>query len=381
MALLLVVLGAGAALGGSSSASGRGSIEAEALPVDPLAGPRAMRAIDVARDRLGGRFAGAWIDRSGDRPRLTVATSGSAPAAAERLDGAGAIDVVSAAASSSQLARARRAAVDLLDRSASHFAVGVDPAAGVVEVRAAGLDRSSREAIERRLGEVAVSFDGGRFEFRHMATCPACFPPFRGGLAVRIGRAGCTSGFTMKRTRRRFVGVTAGHCRPGGERRVFIGGRKVGRVDKNSYRGDRRVEVDALRFPVPRSAKRPRVYIPAFGIDLPVRGRLRERDMVPGTAMCFVGVSSGGACSVVTRTNLTIKAGRKIQSGLWCIGAPAIPGDSGGPAIQPQPAGAVRAGGIVSGTLFTETTEEMCYSPISRVARRMNARLLSQRGG
>jgi len=352
------------------------------------AGDKAPATLDVAAAtrsaqlRLGDRYGGAWIDRTSGSAVLKVAVAGSANPAglASGPLAARGIQLVSAERSLAELERARDRALRAISRSGSDpLAIEVDPSRGSVVVSGGRLDPAAQARIAREAG-APVLFehpDGLSAELVRDA-CYFCYPPWRAALPIRSGRALCTGAFTVRQGKRRkhkFRALSAGHCQTN-RRKVYVGRRKVGKITANSFRGKRRIAADALRFKIPRNQRRAQIATPQFG-DVPVIAKLPNRALVPGQYLCFLGRTTGGGCGYLGRSDIALRLGRKTFTHLWCAGIPTRPGDSGGPVVQPRDDGAVRALGLVDISLQTPTSDEMCFSSINLIEKKLNVRLLS----
>ena len=358
---------------------------------DPLAGGDLSATVDVAATtkaamaRLGGDYGGAWIDRSSGTPVLEIAAAGSEnlAAVASGLIAEPGVELVAADTGLAELERGRDRALDALPKGTPRpIAIDADPSRGAVVISAAGIDPAAQARIASAAG-IPVLLEGEDALTAELVkdACPVCYPPWRAGVPIRSGRALCTGAFTVlqgKRHKHKFRALTAGHCQTD-RRSVHASHRRVGRITRNSFRGERRVAADALRFKIPRRQRRARLALPPPDGDVPVIGKLPDRALVPGQYLCFSGRTTGGGCGYLTRDDIALRIGKKTFTHLWCVGVPTRPGDSGGPVVQPRDDGAVRAAGLVDITLQTNTTDEMCFSSIELVLQKMDVRLLSAR--
>ena len=368
-------------IGLANPASGSGVAASGLLGGDEAsAGPDVAAATGAAQTRLGDRYGGAWIDRSSGSPVLKVGVAGSGDPAAPGSGplAAPGVELVGVDRSLAELERAGDEALDALPQeSSSPIAIDADPSRGAVIVSGGNLDHGAQARIRRAAG-APVLFDGedelGVELVR--AACSFCYPPWRAALPIRTGKALCTGAFTVyqgKRRKHKYRALSAGHCQTG-QRKVYVARRKVGKITANSFRHKRRVAADALRFKIPRKHRRAQLATARYG-DLPVTGKLLNRALVRGQFVCFIGRTTGGGCGFIGRSDIAVRLGRKTFTHLWCAGVPTRAGDSGAPVAQPRGRG-VRAAGVVNLSLQTPTSDEMCFSSISLVERKLGVRLL-----
>jgi hypothetical protein len=169
--------------------------------------------------------------------------------------------------------------------------------------------------------------------------------------------------------------LTAGHCEAE-ERQVYVADHKVGKITANSFRGEQRVAADALRFRIPRLQRSARLATQAHG-DVPVIGKLPNRALVRGQFLCFLGRTTGAGCGYLVRSDIALRLGDTVFTHLWCARIPMRPGDSGGPVVQLRGNGAVRAVGLGTLSLWTASSDEMCFSSIDHVLNQLDVRLVS----
>lgn len=334
-------------------------LDAEALAL--YAGiERAAIITDLqARARLGGSYAGGWLERDAAGAfRMVVATTDRRGTSLARA--AGADDVRTHRYSLRELESAMREFDEAGKRRR------IDP-----RIASWRIDLPSNSIIVTLppdATEAAVDFiaagnvDTGKVRFEYSGTTPQTFGTINnqmiGGYRYDItGLGSCSIGFAVERAFPESGFVTAGHC--GGAGMATTGldgiGFNRGTVAASTFPGSdfAWVRSDIFWFP------RPWVSNYAGGM-LEVLG---SNVAPPGAMVCRSGATTGFRCGTVTSTNVTVNYGPGPVSGLTQSTACAGRGDSGGAFITP----AGQAQGVTSGGQLPGGADNNCgvASPVT----------------
>jgi len=335
---------------------------------------------------LGARSGMAWIDSSGARPMLRVGvlnpTSGDAHRLAQLAGPAmGRAKLVPVGRSAAELAALKERTLAVLRPAAVSYSVSVDPERQVVLVRVKRLDpalrRAVRDVVPANALDLAVD-PGLRLELTHRRVDD--YPPYEGGLQVKLGGGVCTSSFTVTLPNGPH-GTTAGHCADIGQR-VRIGNDVVGTVTADTVpAGATRASSDALAYRIGVQEATGRIYL-GPGRHRRVTGQLSNAGLLRNTRVCFRGVTTGRVrCDRINGVDVTltdVDTGVQIDH-LWCVRSnPARPGDSGSPVYQPRGgAGAAHAAGVLLGNVLRDGRDGMCFSSIENVLGALGGQLVT----
>ncbi|MFJ5708562.1 carbohydrate-binding protein [Streptomyces sp. NPDC093105] len=276
------------------------------------------------RDRLGGAFAGAWVEGA-ESGSLTVATTRAADLAAIRAAGATARLV------RHDLAALERAK-ESLDRAADAEAPVryVDVRANVLvveETRAgAGARLAAETGVARELVRVVRS-----------AEAPRPLYDLRGGDAYYMGGGGrCSVGFPVTRgTTQGFA--TAGHCGRAGQSTSGYNQVAQGTFQASVFPGNDMAWVAA------NSSWTATPYVKgAGGANVQVTGSVLQP---VGASVCRSGSTTGWHCGTIQQHNTSVTYPEGTISGVTRTTVCAEPGDSGGSYISGSQAQGVTSGG------------------------------------
>ncbi|GIF17011.1 ricin-type beta-trefoil lectin domain protein [Actinoplanes teichomyceticus] len=292
------------------------------------------------RQRLGARFAGAWIPTGATR--LSVAVTSAADAAAVRREGAVPV-VVERSESALAADRAR------LDRNGARAgrdirAWYVDAAANRLVIEAAPGAEAAARRFAQRSGVGAVTV-------RTEAEAPRPMYDTRGGDQYVInGNTLCSVGFAV-------AGgfVTAGHCGGAGSTTLGVNNQPQGTFAGSSFPGNDYAWVRTNGNWV----SQPWVNNHAGGNVL-VAG---SQEAAVGSSICRSGRTTGWRCGTLLGKNETINYAQGAVSGLSRSNACAQPGDSGGSWISGNQAQGVTSGGTgdctSGGTMWFQPVNEI----------------------
>ena len=275
------------------------------------------------RRDLGGEFAGAWLNATGDGLMVAVTD----PALADRVQAAGAHARV-VALSAGDLDGVKRD----LDRRAAKVAGAVpgwyvDVATNTVVV----LARPGGEAAAQRWAAKGGA-PSGAVRVVTSAEAPRPLADVRGGDPYFINnRARCSIGFSVQGGF-----VTAGHCGNVGDRTTGFDQTNQGVFRASSFPGDDFGFVETNNDWTPRA-----VVNTSNNGQLPVAG---SQEAPVGASICRTGSTTGTRCGVIQAKNATVNYPEGTVPGLTRTNVCAEPGDSGGPLYD-----GTRALGITSG--------------------------------
>ncbi|MEV7221604.1 protease [Streptomyces sp. NPDC093681] len=331
---------------------------------------RQERLTDVAtalRERLGSRFAGAWIDQK-HGGRLTVAvTRSTATALVEaRSAQAQAPDTTTVVVDRSlrQLDRMSAGLAHRIATANKDAAHGLQSAVVVQDnkvrldlPRGKTLTPAQHAVVEwakRTFGDgLEVSTYAHASEPFYCGGQYSCDPPLRSGLAIYGTNVRCSSAF-MAYSGSSYYMMTAGHCAEDSSYwevpTYSYGYQGVGHVADYTfgYYGDSAiVRVDDPGFWQPRGWVYPSTRITNWDYDY------------VGQYVCKQGSTTGYTCGQITETNATVSyPGRTLTGMTWSTACDA-PGDSGSGVYDGSTAHGILSGGPNSGC-------GMIHEPISR---------------
>ncbi|MGA4867046.1 carbohydrate-binding protein [Streptomyces lavendulocolor] len=283
----------------------------------------------LLRQRLGGSFAGAWVE--GDVSSvLTVATTRAADAAAIRASGAEA-DVVTHGLA--QLDRTK-AALDRAARTTATTGVPVwyvDVRTNSVVVGAA--DRAAAAALVARVGEA----DRSRIRIVPTRERPRPLYDIRGGDAYYMGGSGrCSVGFAITRgTQAGFA--TAGHCGRAGTTTTGYNQVAQGSFQASTFPGR-----DTAWVATNTNWTATPYVKGAGGANVQVTGSVQQP---VGASVCRSGSTTGWHCGTIQQHNTSVTYPEGTISGVTRTSVCAEPGDSGGSYISGTQAQGVTSGG------------------------------------
>lgn len=312
----------------------------------------AVAAESALRDRLGGSFAGAWLDGAG---RLVVATTDASRTPAILAAGA----VASVLPRSLQALDGALAALDARARSVPDSVTGwyVDPATNSVVVSAT--DPTAARAFAAGVGAVRVE---------QVAEAPRPLADLVGGEAIYNELARCSLGFNATSGSTRFV-ITAGHCTELGGTWQGVNGAPIGPVAVTSFPGN---DYGLIRVDAPGWTQTGTVSNHRGG-RIAVTG---SSEAVVGASVCRSGSTTGYRCGVIRARNQTVNyGGGDIVSGLTRTSACAEPGDSGGSYISGSQAQGTLSGG--SGSCLWLFRGETFFQPVNEVLSNYGLRLVT----
>ncbi|WP_424212067.1 carbohydrate-binding protein [Streptomyces sp. BI20] len=276
------------------------------------------------RERLGARFAGAWVDGA-DAARLSVATTRAADAAAIRAAGARAVVVPHALAGLD-------AAKNALDRSATAATpvryVDVRTNRIVVEETAPG-------AAAKLLA--ATGTDTALVTVVRTERAPRPLYDLRGGDAYYMNGSGrCSVGFPItKGTTQGFA--TAGHCGRAGTSTSGFNQVAQGSFQASIFPGNDMAWVAA------NSQWTATPYVKGSGgANTQVTGSVLQ---AVGASVCRSGSTTGWHCGTIQQHNTSVTYPEGTISGVTRTTVCAEPGDSGGSYISGTQAQGVTSGG------------------------------------
>jgi streptogrisin C len=342
-----------------------GAVPAAADPAGPAASPRVLAAMqrdlaltaaqaaqrvaadaagsdaaDSFRDRLGGSYAGAWLQDG----HLVVA---STDAAAEPMIRAGGAEPRTVARSEGDLDDVQAA----LDAAA--------PSAGR-QIASWYVDAVTNSVVVTTTDEGAAwswvsgaRVDRAPVRVQRVAAAPRLFADLVGGQALLAQAGGrCSIGFSARSADAAFV-LTAGHCTRLGGNWAGANGVRIGAVAASDFPGDDfgaiRVDNTAAWTPTDEVAE-----------SMPVTG---SRVAAVGAAVCRSGSTTGLQCGVITARNASVNYGSgTIVRGLTGTTACAEPGDSGGSFVSGAQAQGFTSGGsgncTTGGQTFFQPVDE-----------------------
>ena len=316
----------------------------------------AMAPIQERRLRatLGGRFAGAWLDPSGQR--LMAGVIRSEDAALVRAAGAEPVPV-------QRTVTQLDAAKATLDSAARHAPADVhswhvDVVTNTVVVTAANAVAGQRFAsriTEAGLATVAVS-----------ARAPRPLYDIRGGDQYVInGNTLCSIGFAVT------TGfVTAGHC--GGTGSPTLG---YNNVSQGTFGGSS-FPVNDYAWVRTNSSWTPQPWVNNYaGGNAAVAG---SQEAAVGASVCRSGRTTGWRCGVIEAKNITVNYGNnQLVYGLTQSNACAEPGDSGGSWLSGNQAQGVTSGGSGNCTTGGRTF----FQPVNEILGAYGLTLVTSGGG
>jgi streptogrisin C len=306
------------------------------------------------RRALAEEYAGAWLNRTGDK--LTIAVTD--PSAAATVRAAGAVPKV-VTRSATELDAVKNG-LDRRAGTAGDEVPGwyVDVATNTVvvlarpEARAAAQRWATRNAPAGAVRVVASDLT------------PRPLFDVRGADPYFIDNAArCSVGFSV-------VGgfVSAGHCGQVGSTTAGFNRAAQGTFAASSFPGDdfSFVEVNGDWTPRP-------VVNTSTGGEVPVAG---SAEAPIGASICRSGSTTGTRCGVIQAKNVTVRYPEGTVPGLTQTDVCAEPGDSGGPWISGDQAQGITSGGsgdcTAGGTTF--------FQPVNEVLQRLNLTLVTTSG-
>ncbi|MGV9302886.1 MULTISPECIES: alpha-lytic protease prodomain-containing protein [unclassified Nonomuraea] len=283
----------------------------------------AQTAAGLAK-RLGGQFAGAWVE--GPESALVVATT---DAAQRRLSGAR-LKVVTH--SLAQLDAAKEA----LDKAAA----GAPKTAPVwyVDVRSNSVVILSSAPAEAEAFIAASGADKALVRVEQSGEQPVPYADIRGGDAYYIGSGSrCSVGFSVTKAGTNGGFVTAGHCGTVGATTRGANQQAQGTFRGSSFPGNDYawVEVNTGWTPVGVVNGYSAGIIPVNGSTVaPV-----------GSSVCRAGSTTGWHCGTVQQLNTSVTYSQGTVREVTRTSVCAEPGDSGGSYISGNQAQGVTSGG------------------------------------
>ena len=315
---------------------------AAAAPVDRSADVDTIAKIgDALRQRLGGAFAGYWLDETSGL--LIVGVTDPRQAAIARALGANPRVVTrNVAALDAVMARLdRRSATAPVPSSVTGWYVDVTTNSVIVSVL--GSDPAAADFV-------AAGGDGVRVE--QVAEAPVLYWAIIGGQAIRTttatgGTARCSAGFNARAGTVRYV-ITAGHCTNLGTNWTGVSGGPIGTVPGPTYTSFPTNDYGVIQVTDAAATSNALVDRYSSGSDVTVAGSTAA---TVGSRVCRSGSTSSWRCGLVVSKNQTVNYSGQLVYGLTRTSACAEAGDSGGSFVT-QPglfSTKVQAQGMTSG--------------------------------
>ncbi|MFF3290423.1 alpha-lytic protease prodomain-containing protein [Streptomyces sp. NPDC003023] len=280
------------------------------------------------RQRLGGSFAGAWVEGA-DSGTLTVATTRAADAAAIRAGGA---DIEITSHTLAELDRTKAA----LDRAAVHHP-STDVPVWYVDVRA---NTVVVRAVKPSAAQALIEASGAERDLIRVVTTgeqPRPLYDIRGGDAYYMGGGGrCSVGFAITRgTTQGFA--TAGHCGRAGTATSGYNQVAQGTFQASTFPGRDTawVATNGNWTSTP--------YVKGqSGQNVQVTGSVQQP---VGASICRSGSTTGWHCGTISQHNTSVTYPEGTITGVTRTTVCAEPGDSGGSYISGSQAQGVTSGG------------------------------------
>jgi streptogrisin C len=277
-----------------------------------------------AKDALGDKFAGAWIDSASGK--LTVGTTDATKSDTARALGA---DVRVVRFSAQQLA-GTKAVLDTLSAPQSVTSWRVDDVSNAVVVE---VNRDQRDAAAEAFLATARGISPA-VTVAETTDAPTPLYDTRGGDAYYIGGSRCSIGFAV-------TGgfVSAGHCGRAGNTTTGYN-----RVSQGTFRGSSFPGND-YSWVATNSSWTSRPWVNRYnGSNVTVTG---STSAAVGASICRSGSTTGWHCGTVQQKNATVNYSQGTVTGLTRTNACAEPGDSGGSWVAGS--GFSQAQGVTSG--------------------------------
>ncbi|GAA3167157.1 alpha-lytic protease prodomain-containing protein [Planomonospora alba] len=316
----------------SEQAAARLVNEAAASKVEP-----------VLADRLGEKFAGAWV--TGPTAELVVATNDSAKVA----------DILKTGAQA-KLVRHSLAALDAAKGALDAKAEGSPKsiASWYVDLQGNRVVVLARDTAEAEAFVAASGADASLVQVERTAEEPKPFYDVRGGDAYYMGGR-CSVGFSVTKAGSQGGFVTAGHC---GDVGTATQGHN--RVAQGTFRGSSFPGNDYAWVEV-NSNWTPTGVVNAYNSGiLPVRGSTQR---AVGSSICRAGSTTGYHCGTISQHNTSVTYPEGTITGVTRTTVCAEPGDSGGSYISGDQAQGVTSGGSgncsIGGTTYHQPVNEI----------------------
>jgi streptogrisin C len=323
---------------------------------DRLARDAAASRTELAlRKRLGGAFAGAWLNA--DASRFTVAVTDARRAADVTAAGATAT-VVSRSEAALDAVKARLDAAAAKAPAASVPGWFVDVKTNTVTVLARGGTAAATTFVR------ASGVDAAAVRVVASTEAPKPLYDVRGGDAYYIGGGRCSVGFSVNGGF-----VTAGHCGRAGQATTGYNRVAQGTFQGSSFPGNDYawVAVNANWTPQP--------WVNNYsGGNVTVAG---STVAAIGASICRSGSTTGWRCGTVQAYNQTVNYPQGTVSGLTRTNACAEPGDSGGSWMSGNQAQGVTSGG--SGNCSSGGTTY--FQPVNEILSAYGRTLVTSGGG
>ncbi len=302
--------------------------------------------------RLGGRYAGSWLetDKNGNF-RMVVATTDADGVAQARALGA---DTRLVKRSLAQLDEAKAE----LDRAGKQRTRDPRIHTWYVDVRTNQVViESEYKAQDAALDFVAsTGVDASAVRFQESQGKPVPVDEIIGGLPYLTPSSSCSIGFPV--TRGSDIGfATAGHCGTVGTTTSGVNGLIQGVFDGSTYPGNDSAWVRITNI----GAWTLRNLVSNYaGSSVTIAGSAQAP---VGAAVCRSGQTTGYRCGTITANNVTVNYPEGAAFGLTRTSACVGFGDSGGSYITP----AGQAQGVTSGGVIPSNTSNNCgsRSPVS----------------
>jgi hypothetical protein len=333
---------------------------------------------------FGDRFAGQWVDRKVDQPRLVVRLIRPSAGDLELLRGIALseqVAVVPAHLTEAALSAAVGRVGDvfrnyqrpglvypLISQEAVFVAIEDLTSAELGALESAALPAKLVSVSDVNVTDLHTTrFANLPYEGQLQITSRRPLPGNVGAAQAPVAPAtqteqGCSSGFQVRNISVSppiQYGTTAGHCALTGWS-IYIGQQRFGYVNKNPYWSQAIANTDSLSYPLAGSAvpAAPRMFRDISNKHRAVNGSLLKSQMEEGDRLCFGNAThtNDATCSNILlkpgATSQYVDSNNKQVLGLYCLESVQwIGGDSGGPVYAVQGENPAIAAGLIKGTV------------------------------